>query len=136
MHLQDCISDNLSGAIAKQEMTSCPRERHTRGLHCHIVFACSIKHYNITQHCKQNVFSSFVGSFGSFWLLLAAFSWFWLVTTNVLHKRSLCKLKLRRWKSKCAYTFLFYKNLVFPAQAEYSYFSADFWLKHSCIIFK
>ena len=39
MHLQDCISDNLSGAIAKQEMTSCQRERYTRGLHCHIVFA-------------------------------------------------------------------------------------------------
>ena len=38
MH-QDCISDNLSGAIAKQEMTSCQRERYTRGLHCHIVFA-------------------------------------------------------------------------------------------------
>ena len=38
MNLQDCISDNLSGAIAKQEMTSSPRERYTRGLHCHIVF--------------------------------------------------------------------------------------------------
>ena len=38
MHLQDCISDNLSGAIAKQEMTSCPRERYIRGLRCHIVF--------------------------------------------------------------------------------------------------
>ena len=25
--------------------------------------------------------------------------------------------------------FLFYKNVVFPAQAEYSYFSADFRLK-------
>ena len=25
--------------------------------------------------------------------------------------------------------FLFYKNIVFPAQAEYSYFSADFRLK-------
>jgi len=29
-----------------------------------------------------------------------------------------------------AYTlFFFYKNVVFPAQAEYSYFSADFRLK-------
>ena len=27
------------------------------------------------------------------------------------------------------YTFFFYKNVVFPAQAEYSYFSADFRLK-------
>ena len=27
------------------------------------------------------------------------------------------------------YTLFFYKNIVFPAQAEYSYFSADFRLK-------
>ena len=27
------------------------------------------------------------------------------------------------------YTFFLYKNVVFPAQAEYSYFSADFRLK-------
>ena len=38
MHLQDCISDNLSGAIATQEMTSRSRERYIRSLHCHIVF--------------------------------------------------------------------------------------------------
>ena len=79
MHLQDCISDNLSGAIAKQEMTSCPRERYTCGLHCHIVFVMqyqALTSRNITQHRKQNVFSSFVGSFGSFWLVLAAFDWF------------------------------------------------------------
>ena len=32
--------------------------------------------------------------------------------------------------SRGQYTlFLFYKNVVFPAQAEYSYFSADFKLK-------
>ncbi len=30
--------------------------------------------------------------------------------------------------TKCT---LFYKNTVFPTQAEYSYFSADFWLKYS-----
>ena len=29
----------------------------------------------------------------------------------------------------CLHYFLFYKNVVFPAQAEYSYFSADFGLK-------
>ena len=29
----------------------------------------------------------------------------------------------------CHTLFLFYKNTVFPAQAEYSYFSADFRLK-------
>ena len=27
------------------------------------------------------------------------------------------------------HSFFFYKNVVFPGQAEYSYFSADFWLK-------
>ena len=45
----------------------------------------------------------------------------------VLHKHSLCKWKLRRWKSKSAYTlFCFIRMLFFPAQAEYSYFFADF----------
>ena len=29
----------------------------------------------------------------------------------------------------CLHSFLFYKNVVFPAQAEYSYISADFGLK-------
>ena len=29
----------------------------------------------------------------------------------------------------CSYTLFFYKNVVFPAQADYSYFSADFRLK-------
>ena len=32
--------------------------------------------------------------------------------------------------------FLFYKNVVFPAQVEYSYFSADLDGKYSCSIFK
>ena len=54
---------------------------------------------------------------------------FMIFMGNVLHKHSLCKWKLRRWKSKSAYTLLFYKNVVFPAQAEYSYFSVDFRLK-------
>jgi len=32
--------------------------------------------------------------------------------------------------ARCSCTlFFFYKNVVFPAQAEYSYFSADFRLK-------
>ena len=34
---------------------------------------------------------------------------------------------LARWIS--AYTLFFYKNVVFPAQAEYSYFFADFRLE-------
>ena len=37
-----------------------------------------------------------------------------------------CK-KQRKWWTK--YTIFFNKNIVFPAQAEYSYFSADFRLK-------
>ena len=38
--------------------------------------------------------------------------------------------KLRRLKDKRIFTLFFlYKNVVFPAQAEYSYFSADFRLK-------
>ena len=89
-HLKDCIIDNLSGAIAKQEMTSCPRERYTRGLHCHIIFVMQYQAPKHHANCKQNVFSGrieshwyFVGSFGSFWLVLlvvsGGFRWFWLV---------------------------------------------------------
>ena len=69
----------------------------------------NICHLYSHQHENQVIFMIFMG--------------------NVLHKHSLCKWKLRRWKSKSAYTLLFYKNVVFPAQAEYSYFSADFRLK-------
>ena len=139
MHLQDCISDNLSGAIAKQEMTSCPRERYTRGLHCHIV-SRSIKHYNIAQHHatpNKTFFSGFVGSFGSFWLVLlvvlGGFSCFWLVLAGNYERFAQAlalQMETQTVEVKvCTHSFLFYKNLVFPAQAEYSYFSADFWLK-------
>ena len=31
------------------------------------------------------------------------------------------------------YTLFFYRNIVFPAEAEYSYFSADFRLKISLV---
>ena len=34
----------------------------------------------------------------------------------------------RKWADSCD-SFFFYKNVVFPAQAEYSYFSADFRLR-------
>ena len=142
MHLQDCISDNLSGAIAKQEMTSCPRERYTRGLHCHIV-SSSIKHYNITQHHATpnktffQVLWEVLGRFGWFcwwfWVVLAAFGWFWLVLAgNYERFAQALALQMETQTAEvkvCAHSFLFYKNLVFPAQAEYSYFSADFWLK-------
>ena len=86
---------------------------------CHAV-SSTITSRNITQHRKQNVFSSFVGSFGSFWLVLlvvlGGFSCFWLVwlvTTNVLHKHSLCKWKLRQWKSKSAYTLFCFIRILF-----------------------
>ena len=121
MHLQDCISDNLSGAIGKQEMSSCPRERYTRGLHCHIVFVMQYQalQHHATSHNTVNktFFSGFVGCFGSFWLVLlvvlGGFSCFWLVTTNVLHKHSLCKWKLRWWKSKSAYTLFCFIRILF-----------------------
>ena len=34
-----------------------------------------------------------------------------------------------QWKYVTSTLFFLYKNVVFPAQAEYSYFSADFRLK-------
>ena len=36
------------------------------------------------------------------------------------------------WKMTTRNTLFFYKNIVFPAQAEYSYFSSDFRLKIFC----
>ena len=73
MHLQDCISDNLSGAIAKQEMTMSTRKIHTWSTLsysiCHAV-SSTITSRNITQHRKQNVFFRFCGKF---WVVLAGF---------------------------------------------------------------
>ena len=82
MHLQDWISDNLSGTIAKQEMTSCPRERYTRGLHCHIIFvmqhqALYITSRIITQHCKhKRFFQVALNRIGILWEVLDRFGWF------------------------------------------------------------
>ena len=97
---------------------------------------------NITQHHKENVFSSFVRSFGSFWLVLlvvlGGFTCFWLLLAGNYERFAQAlalQMETQTVEVKvCKHSFLFYKNLVFSAQAEYSYFSADFWLKHSCII--
>ena len=110
---------------------------------CHAV-SSTITSCNIMQHRKQNVFSSFVGSFGSFWLVLlvvlGGFSCFWLVLAGIYKRFAQALALLMETQTVedkvCIHSFLFYKNLVFPAQAEYSYFSTDFWLKHSCIILK
>ena len=50
---------------------------------------------------------------------------------NVLHKALVLQMEAQTVKVKvCLHSFLFYKNVVFPAQAEYYYFSArDFGLK-------
>ena len=99
--------------------------------------SCSIKHYNITQHRKQKRFFKFCGKF---WVVLAGFSCFWLVLAGNYERFAQAlalQMETQTVEVKvCIHSFLFYKNLVFPAQAEYSYFSADFWLKHSCIILK
>ena len=42
-------------------------------------------------------------------------------------KFNVCRYNLKALRP--GYTLFFYKNVVFPAQAEYSYFSADFRLK-------
>ena len=45
--------------------------------------------------------------------------------------KSIAEQKHRNMESICytLFFFFFHKNVVFPAQAEYSYFSADFRLK-------
>ena len=35
----------------------------------------------------------------------------------------------------CIHSFLFYKKVVFPAQAEYSYFSAVFYAENILVLF-
>ena len=78
-----------------------------------------------------------MGSFGSFWLVLlvvlGGFSCFWLVLAGNYERFTQAlalQMETQTVEVKvCIHSFLFYKNLVFPAQAEYSYFSADFWLK-------
>ena len=56
VHLQDCISDNPSGTIAKQEITYV-QEEDTHMVYTVIYLSCNIKHYIVTQHHKHNVFS-------------------------------------------------------------------------------
>ena len=46
-----------------------------------------------------------------------------------LNAFELTKSMVMRISSPLKYTLFFYKNVVFPSQAEYSYFSADFRLK-------
>ena len=44
---------------------------------------------------------------------------------NVLHKALVLQMEAQMVEVKvCLHSFLFYKNVVFPAQAEYYYFSA------------
>ena len=73
-----------------------------------------------------------MGSFGSFWLVLGGFSCFWLVLAGNYERFAQAlalQMETQMVEVKvCIHSFLFYKNLVFPAQAEY-YFSANFWLK-------
>ena len=96
---QNCISNNIAGEIAKQEITSCPPGRYTRGLHCQTIFVK--QHQVVTQHHAnrfQNVLSGriepywyFVGGFVDgcrwFWMVLGGFGWFHvLVTTFKLYE--------------------------------------------------
>ena len=67
-------------------------------------------------------------------MVLADFGWFWLVPCFSNYERFAHALALQMETQTvevkvCIHSFLFYKNVVFPAQAGYSYFSADFWLK-------
>ncbi len=74
---------------------------------------------------------------GRFWLallvVLGGCSCFWLVLAGNYERFAQAlalQMETQTVEVKvCIHSFLFYKNLVFPAQAEYSYFSADFWLK-------
>ena len=62
---------------------------------------------------------------------------FMIFTGNVLHKHSLCKWKLRRWKSKSAYTlFCFIRMLFFRPRLNILIFLPILGWKHSCIILK
>ena len=107
---------------------------------CHVVSSTITSRNTV----NKTFFSSFERSFGSFWLVLlvvlGGFSCFWLVLAGNYERFAQAlalQMETQTVEVKvCIHSFLFYKNLVFPAQAEYSYFSADFWLKHSCIILK
>ena len=96
MHLQDCISDNPSGAIAKQEITSRPQGRYTRGLHCYRI--SPMQYQALYSHpTSRNVDTTFflvfrvvLAGFGWFWLVLAGFGWFWLVPCFSNHAPCVC----------------------------------------------
>ena len=62
---------------------------------------------------------------------------FMIFTGNVLHKHSPCKWKLRRWKSKSAYTlFCFMRMLFFWPRLNILISRPILAWKHSCIILK
>ena len=73
MHLQDCISDNLSGAIAKQEVTKI----HTWSYNiCHAV-SSTITSRNIV---NKTFYQVALNRIGILWEVLGRFGWFcwWL----------------------------------------------------------
>ena len=94
---QNCISNNIAGEIAKQEITSCPPGRYTRGLHCQTICqATSSSHATSRKPFSKRFFRSYwtvlvfcgwfwvvllvvVGGFGWFWMVLDGFGWFWVV---------------------------------------------------------
>ena len=60
---------------------------------------------------------------------------FMIVMRNVLHKHSFCKWKLRRWKSKSAYTlFCFIRMLLFRSRLNILIFLPILGWKYSCIL--
>ena len=69
------------------------------------------------------VLAGFVGGFGWFWLVLAGNYERFAQALALQMETQTVEVKV------CIRSFMIYKNLVFPAQAEYSYFSANFWLK-------
>ena len=79
MHVQDCISNNISGEIAKLEITSCLPGRYTRAVYCHTIFViqCQALYSHVRSRKRyKNVFS---GRIESHWYFVGGFRWYWLV---------------------------------------------------------
>ena len=80
MHVQDCISNNISGEIAKQEITSCSPGRYTRGLHCQIIFVMQHQALNCHATSRKPFFQVVLNRIGILWVVVRGFGWFcwWL----------------------------------------------------------
>ena len=87
----------LLAKIAKQEITSCPSGRYTRGLQCQIIFVK--QHQALYSYAtSRKPFSK--RFFRSYWIVLLFCGWFWVVPCFSNNDIQKCENKENIWPTK------------------------------------